>query len=189
MVAQEGSVTRAAARLHMSQPALSAKLRVLERELGSRLFVQQGHGVELSESGKLFLAYAEGALRLVEDGREAVRGTGSSRASLAIACVPSVSLSCLPNALGQFKREHPQVDVTVRSATSTAVFELLLARSVEVAIIAQGLNARGYERVALVKDPIVLVAASGHPLASRSEISLDELSGHHLCPRELGRGL
>jgi DNA-binding transcriptional LysR family regulator len=187
-VAEERSVTRAAARLHISQPALSAKIGVLERTVGRRLFVRRGHGVELSEAGEVFLAYTESALRLLEDGLDAVRTTGSTPSSVAIGCTPSISLSCMSAVLGRFGKLHPHIGVTVRSASSAAVYELLLARIIQLAVIVRDLHAKGLERVILGTDPILLVAAPSHSLAQRSEIALDELAGQRLILAEWGTG-
>lgn len=187
-IAQERSITKAAAGLYMSQAALSAKIRVLENELGKKLFVRRGHGVELSDAGRAFEPYAEQILLLLRDSTHAVRTAGSSPTSLSIACTYSVAMSFLPDALDRFSHLHPSVNVSIQAGASNAIFELILSRIVQMGIIARDLRAKGIERVLLGTEPILLVAAPTHPLAQVGKVDLDSLANHRLILSNWGSG-
>src|SRR5919199_3320555 len=107
-VARRENLSRAAEALHVTQPALTARLQRLEGELGTSLFVRTGRGMRLTESGRAFLPHAERVLAELEDGRRAVDEVGrGSSGHLAIGAAPAVSTYVLPVLLKQFTDRHP----------------------------------------------------------------------------------
>src|SRR3954466_11527029 len=130
------TVSRAAETLGVTQPALTARLRALERELGQDLFARSGRGVRLTDAGRVFLPHAERALLAIADGQASIADLASGRAGkLVIGATGSVSSYVLPKVLKRFRNEHPRVELTVRTGHSEQVLELVLAESVEVAIV------------------------------------------------------
>src|SRR4051794_9600054 len=124
---REGSVSRAAEQLHISQPALSARLQALERELGLALLVRTPRGVRISDAGKAFLPYAQrvvdaatDGLRLMEQFR--VGDTGV----LTLATVPGLLTSVLPPRLKRFREQFPGVHINVRTGHPDDVCEFVL---------------------------------------------------------------
>src|SRR6266536_2009561 len=135
-VVKLGTVLRAAESLFITQPALTARLHGLERELNQQLFARSGRGLRLTDAGRAFLPYAERALRALADGREAVEDLAAGRAGrLIIGATGSVSSYVLPAVLKRFRLEHPRVELTVRTGHTEHVLELVLEQGVELAIV------------------------------------------------------
>lgn len=185
---QERSITRAAAQLYITQPALSAKIRALEMELGRQLFIRRGHGVELTDAGRAFLVYAERVLTLLQDGFDAVRAIDPSTGTLSVGAIYSTTLSFLPRAVTEFSRQYPGVAVSIHAGNSSAVFDLVLARTVKIGLIARDFAAKGIEREVIGTDPIVLVAAPQHPLANDRVVGVESLRGYRLIMAPWGSG-
>lgn len=128
-VVDEGSFTRAADRLFVTQPGLSQQIATLEKELGGSLFSRLPRAVALTPTGRALLPHARAAVTAAERGNAAARAaTGSEGGELRIACVYSVSLGLLPGVLRRWRSENP--DVTVRlyehrhgDALATAITE------------------------------------------------------------------
>src|SRR5438874_1893346 len=106
-VARTGNVSRAAEALYVTQPALTARIQSLEKELGEALFVRTGRGVRLTDAGRVFLPAAERAIQAVEDGRQALADLRSASAGrLALGAAPAVSTYVLPPVLKRFAAVH-----------------------------------------------------------------------------------
>src|SRR5262245_21153562 len=118
-VAEEQNVTRAAARLHVSQPPLSRQIRDLEEELGVALFTRSARSVRLTEQGRVFLLEARAVLLRVEEAVRAVRATsGGERGELRLGYAPSPTVELLPAALGAFQQAAPKVRVILHDLSS-----------------------------------------------------------------------
>src|SRR5258706_12834018 len=114
-IARTGNVTRAAKPLDLSQPALTERLRSLERDLGSDLFVRTRRGVRLSDAGRALVPHAQRALRAIDEGRRAVdQQRHGETGRLAIGSAPAVSTYTLPSALRVFQKAHHDVHLSVR---------------------------------------------------------------------------
>lgn len=178
--ARRGNVSRAAEALFLTQPALSARLKGLEAELGVELLIRTKRGVRLSDAGKEFLPYAQRALEAVADGRqvlaELARG-GAGR--LAIGVAPSVSTSVLPSMLSRFREEHPDVQLVVRTGHSEEVLEMVLREHVELGLVRE-LRHPDIVGTPLYEDELVLVVEPGHPFASRRRIRVADFASEHL---------
>ncbi len=125
-IARLGGFARAAAALHRSQPAISRRVEMLEQELGAKLFERVPGGVVLTEAGNAFLPYAESVLAGVQDGVEAVREIErGERGTIALALVGTLASTRLSGLLRQFARRHPGVTVSLRTATSQEVSDLV----------------------------------------------------------------
>src|SRR5256714_7846728 len=125
--ARRGSVSRAAEALFITQPALTARLHGLERELGTPLFLRTPHGMRLTDAGRAWIPFAERALRALIDGRDALeQAMTASAGHLMTAAAPAVSTYVLPEMLAKFVAAHPRVEVSVRTGHSEDVVELVL---------------------------------------------------------------
>src|SRR5256885_5308342 len=135
-VARTGNVSRAAEALYVTQPALTARIQALEKELGEALFVRTGRGVRLTDAGRVFLPCAERAVQAVEDGRQALSDLRSASAGrLALGAAPAVSTYVLPPVLKRFANLHPRVDVAVRTGHSEEILAMVLKDEVQVGLV------------------------------------------------------
>lgn len=179
-IARRGSVSRAAEALFVTQPALTARLKSLERQLGASLFVRTGRGVRLSEAGRTFLPYAQRALESVAEGRrlvgEAARGGGGQ---LVLGAAPAVSTYVLPAILERFHAAHPGVQLSIQTAHSEHVLDLVLREQVQVGLI-RALRHPEIESIPLYEDELVLVVDPAHPFAARGSIAVEEIGGEQL---------
>lgn len=133
-VAEERSVTRAATRLHLTQPPLSAQLARLEHELGVELFVRHRRGVDLTEAGRHLVEHARRVLDDVDAAAAVVRGLGRT-GRLALAFVPALAWSVLPTLLRRFTEESPGVELRFLEAGTDAVAEHVRAGRAELGLV------------------------------------------------------
>jgi DNA-binding transcriptional LysR family regulator len=179
-VARQRSVSRAAEALFITQPALTARIQGLEKELGARLFVRTPRGMKLTGAGDAFLPYAVRALDALGDGRmqvNALERGGAGR--LAIGAAPAVSTYVLPGLLRRFAESHPRVEVRVRTGHSEEMLDLVLRDQVDVGLV-RALRHRDIASTPLYEDRLILVVEPGHPFAGSGRIRLDEIAGEQL---------
>ncbi|MGW1071865.1 LysR family transcriptional regulator [Streptomyces sp. NPDC002537] len=189
-VAEERNFTRAAERVHVAQPGVSAQIRKLERELGQELLDRSGRSVRLTEAGEAVLPYARAALAAVEGARLAVDElTGLLRGHAAVGTVTSHNFD-LPGLLAGFHDDHPAVEITLTAADTDRLVESVRAGVLDAAIISIGDTAPAGLDIQVVDDqPIVAAVAHGHELAVHRSVPLDALRGHALISLPRGTGL
>jgi DNA-binding transcriptional LysR family regulator len=179
-VARRGSVSRAAEALFVSQPALTARLKSLERQLGTPVLVRTGRGVRLSDAGKAFLPYAQRALEAVEEGVRVVGDMGrGGTGQLAVGAAPAVSTYVLPFILERLQAAYPSVQLAVRTGHSEEVLELVLREQVEIGLV-RALRHPEIESIPLYEDELVLVTHPEHDFARLGEIAVGEIAHERL---------
>ncbi|HEX8941112.1 MAG TPA: LysR family transcriptional regulator [Candidatus Limnocylindrales bacterium] len=175
-VARQGSVSRAAAGLFVSQPALTVRLQQLEAELGEQLFVRTRRGVQLTDAGRAFLPYAERAMASLQGGRELLAEMRSGGAGeLTLGAAPAVSTYVLPSILVRFTERFPRVRLVVRTGHSEEVVEMVARGEVQVGV-GRRIRHQHVEARPIYEDELVLVAEPGHPFAEAGRVSLERLS-------------
>jgi LysR family pca operon transcriptional activator len=172
-VVRQQSISRAAANLHMGQPAVSQRILELEREVGKPLFTRHRRGVRLTEAGELFARYAERVLALVQEGRDAVRHLGDAPLRVNLSGPPTINGYLLPQLVDALAKQG--CHVTLHDAHSHEVVQRVLDGQADVGFVIDGANQPGLRRLELIRDPIVCVALSSHPLARRDRIRLADL--------------
>jgi len=171
-VARRGNVSRAAEALFVTQPTLTARLHGLERELGQPLFLRTRRGMRLTDAGRLFLPYAERAVRSVRDARQALQDAASdSGGRLVLGAAPAVSTYVLPLLLERFAARHPRVDVAVRTGHSEDMLQMLLREEVQLAMV-RALRHADIESVPLYREELVLVVPRDHPFLKRRTVGI-----------------
>ena len=177
-VAEEGHFTRAASRCRMSQSALSASIRSLERELDSRLFVRTTRKVELTEAGRVLLEEARRTLAAAASARESVLAVqGLLRGSLRVGGIPTPGLLDQAALLASFRDHHPAVDIRYVRDTSTALIPEIEAGRLDIALVSlpQQLP-EPVLAIPLSTQPLMFVARPGHQLAARKQVTLASLA-------------
>jgi len=125
-IARLGGVTRAAGRLHRSQPAITRRIKLLENQLGVPLLERGPGGVILTETGRAFLPHAEAVLAALKDGAEAVKALhGEARGMVSLALVGTLAATTLVDQLKRFALKHKNVQLELRTASSQEVSDLV----------------------------------------------------------------
>jgi DNA-binding transcriptional LysR family regulator len=179
-VARQGSVSRAAEQLFITQPALTARLKALEGELGVELFVRSARGVKLSDAGRAYLPYAERAIAVVAEGQQLMANLRSgTTGELLIAAAPAVSTYVLPAILKSFRATHPNVRLGVRTGHTEEVLDMVLRGEAHVGI-GRPIRHQDIELIPVLDDEMLLVVSARHPFASRGKVRIDELAAERL---------
>ncbi|HEX3511558.1 MAG TPA: LysR substrate-binding domain-containing protein [Solirubrobacteraceae bacterium] len=190
-VARHRHFTRAAAELHIGQPAVSQHVRRLEAELGVRLLSRTTRSVELTEAGSLLLARAERALGELDAGlAEIAQLQGLVRGRLRIGAMQWLEPYDLAAALATFHERHPEIDIRVVEEVAEEMLGAVLADRLDVAFvpIETGLP-EGLEAHQLFEDELVLAVAAAHPLAGRPHVSFAALRDEPFVFLREGTGL
>lgn len=189
-VTEEANFTRAAARLHVAQPGVSAQIRQLEAELGQALLDRSGRTVRLTAAGSAALPYARAALAAVANARLVIDElAGLTRGHVAVGMVTSVSFD-LPRLLADFHRDHPAVEITLSEDNSNGLLEGLRAGRFDVALIGSTTSRpTGIETQVVVDQPLVAAVAHNHPLTARTSITVQALADRPLISLPPGSGL
>jgi DNA-binding transcriptional LysR family regulator len=175
-VAEEGHITRAAARLGLQQPPLSQQIRDLEKELGTRLFVRLPRGVQLTPAGEEFLMETRAVLNRIEHAKVQVQAAAlGQRGRISIGLTTSASLHPgTSRLLRAFVETHPQVSLSLHADNAAGLTEALLREEVQVAII-RAVVARASELhfEQLAKEKMVIALPARHHLARRKASGAD----------------
>lgn len=176
-VARDGSFTRAAERLNLAQPSLSARIQQLEQSLGGELFDREERPVRLTVLGELFLPYAEEAVDILDAGREAVQtarqGTGGR---VLVGCPFSLATYLIPNVVTRFSQTYPNAELTISTGNSRYVVEQLIDGVINLAFTAvlPGLLQQTQTLLRL-HDEMVVAVDPANRLAEAKDVSLSEL--------------
>lgn len=177
-IVRAGGFTRASASLHLSQPAISRRIRLLERELGAPLFERLGSGVLLTDAGRAFQPYAETLLASMRDGIGAVaalRGAGQGVVTLAI--VGTLASSPLTGRLRRFRAAHPGVDLRLRTALSAEVSALVRRGDATLGLRYEADPDPDLVTRVVHLEPMVPVCSPQHRLARRRSVEAAALAG------------
>jgi len=192
-IAEEGNFSRAAARLHVSQPPLSTQIKALEQELKVRLLERSNRGVTLTAAGGVFLEESRAVLARLEYARvETQRAGRGDIGTLVVGFVSIADYSILPPALKQFRTAFPQVEVQLHELTTDAQIRELRASRLDLGIGLAPVDEPDLAFERLLREELVLAAPSAHPAAKGDgPIDLRQLSRDSFIipPRDVAPGL
>jgi DNA-binding transcriptional LysR family regulator len=181
-VARQGSFSRAADALALSQPAVSQQVGALERELGATLLVRGRAGTVVTPAGELLLAHAEAlASRLELADAQMGELAATERTTLRVGAFPSALATIVPAAAVALRAREPDLDLAIEEGTVDELEAAVESGSLHVAVCWQDARADRRERddlrrTDLAEEPMVAVLAADHRLASRRQIALGELA-------------
>jgi DNA-binding transcriptional LysR family regulator len=187
-VARNLSFTAAAKELHLTQPAVSMQVKELAAACGAPLFERIGRGIHLTEAGAELAACAAGVaeqLRQAEERLDALRGL--KKGQLRLGAV-STAKYFAPALLAAFKHAHPEVTVRFTVGNREEMIESLAANDADLVIMGRPPRELDTVAEAFATNPLVVVAAPGHPLAKRRRIPLKRLAEETFLIRERGSG-
>lgn len=166
-IARAGGFGRGSAALHLSQPATSRRIKLLEAELGAPLFDRLGRGATLTEAGQAFLPHAQALLASMRDGIEAVNAVrGTPAGAITLALVGTLASGSLTARLRRLCQEHPGLDLRLRTALSAEVSAVVLRGDAALGLRYRADPDPGLVSVIIRHERLVPVCPPGHPLAS-----------------------
>lgn len=176
-VADNASFSRAADQLHLTQPAVSKRIAVLEGQIDARLFDRIGRHVSLTEAGRLLLPRARQILVMVDDSRRALGNlSGDVGGSLTLATSHHIGLHRLPPLLRQYTRTHPEVRLDLHFLDSEEAYQGVLDGELEIAVVTLALHPDPQlEVIPVWIDRLSFVCARDHSLARKGALTLAEL--------------
>lgn len=188
-VAEHGSYSRAATALYLSQPGVSLQVKSLERSIGLPLFEKVGRTLHLTEAGRELLSYSERIFGLLDETRLVMEELGGGRrGTVKVAASTSAGIYIVPAALGAFHKEFSGVKLTLDVLNRFTVQKRLLDNEVDLAVMGLIEDTQDLEVAQFVPNELVVIASPRHPLAHRSNISLEELTRETFLLREAGSG-
>jgi DNA-binding transcriptional LysR family regulator len=176
-VANAGNFTRAAARLHLSQPALTVQIRRLEEIVGARLFDRNSRSVALTQTGRELLPLLQRSLddmeRVLRDARALGEGTSGT---IRLACLPTFAASALPDLIRAFRERVPRAGFQIRDAVASTVIALVRNEEVDIGLTGGDVLDASLEVLHTGSDRLVAVCPKVHPLARKRRIAVADLA-------------
>jgi DNA-binding transcriptional LysR family regulator len=186
-VVEEGTFTRAAERVSLTQPAVSLSIKKLEEEIGGPLFARDVHDLSLTEAGRVLADYARRMIRLRDDATREMARLGSMAAgSLTIAAHEAAAVYLLPVALRTYVKRFPDIKVGIYRSRLEEIPRQVMDRQVDLGFVKDAPTFHELECVDVHTDEMICIASPKHPLASRSRLTVKDVSSeqfvlHHLC--------
>ena len=187
-IAESGTFTAGAIKVHVTQAAISMQIRQLETEIGARVFVRAPRHVILTEAGEHLLRRARTMLREHDAAVDEIAElAGAERGRIRIGSASAMVLTDeLPAILKELRKQHPRAEITVTSGTSETLVDQILAGELDIAFVSLPVDARGIQTERLSADQLVAVASPRHKLAKQKTISAYTLAGERLILGERG---
>lgn len=186
-VVEERTFTRAAERVCRTQPAVSQSIKKLEDEVGAPLFARDVHEVSLTEAGQVLADYARRMVGLRDEAMRQVSEIKALKAgTLAIAAHESAAVYLLPAPLRSYLQRFPDIRVGIYRSRLDEIPRQVMDRQVDVGFVKDDPAFHELQSIEVHVDQMLCIASPDHPLASRSDVSVRDLSNeqfvlHHLC--------
>lgn len=178
-IVEERGFSRAAVRLHRTQPAVSQSIRRLEEELGERLFERYARDGTLTAAGEVLRSYAERLLQLSSEAASAVDELRSlARGRLTVAANEYTSHFLLP-CLELYRHACPQISIYVQRSLASRIPDEILQRSIEVGVLSFRPEQEALDAVCVYEDDVAFVVDRKHPLARQASVSVTELGAQN----------
>lgn len=188
-VAEAGSISAGAERLHISQPAVTREIRDLEASLDLRLFDRLPRGVQLTEGGLRLLDYAQRIFTLERAAERDLRDFAQvEQGELQLGASATLGSYLLPPLIRRFRHAHPHIFVSVEVSNTDAVTRLLNEGQISLGFVEGAFDRDAYEHRLLARDALLPVVAPTHPLARLDSLGAEQLLAYPLYMREPGSG-
>jgi len=185
---RQKSFSRAAEKLLITQPEVSAQIRSLEKEVGAALFDRKGGKVTFTAAGKVFEPFAEHS---VETQRHIMMTIAelqrSPRGEISISANESTSLYVLPHVFAEFKKQYMKVSLSIVRSEKSRTMEALINREIDFGVVSLPIKDQRFKVDVIHKDEIVLVTPANHPLCKSAKVTLDQITRYPLLLPKAGR--
>jgi DNA-binding transcriptional LysR family regulator len=182
------SISQTAEEMHLTQPAVSLQLGILEESAGTPLLTRSARGVKLTEAGELLATYADRMLALWREAGEAMAAQrGLIAGTLRIGAVTTAEY-LLPHVLLEFVKQHPKVKVKMQVGNRAEITSALAVQEVDLAVMGRPPSELRANAVAFARHPMAFVAAPSHPVLQLAAPTLADLNDGNLLVRERGSG-
>lgn len=188
-VIEHGSYTRAAEILHLSQPAISSRIRALEESIGEKVFDQIGRQIHLTDAGRELRLHAETILRQVANAQRSIAEIRAlERGTLRVVATTTFGTYILPSVLGAFHRTYPGITLVMDVTNEARAVDMVRQDEMDLAVVGffSGLDDMEIEHV--LRNELFVAAAPTHPLAHKETITFEEFAACPLLLREQGAG-
>lgn len=186
-LAEEGSFSLAAKKMHLTQPALTKNIRNAEDYLGARLVNRSSTGITLTPEGKILYDYARRIIKLREEAKEKISSLGANSGGniyIGGSTIPATYI--LPRVLAALRQENPEIIVNIKTADSEDVMNMVLAGEVEMGIIGKKPVNKKLSSKKLWKDRLSLVVTRSHPWNGKKSVLMKDLLSEPFILREKG---
>ncbi len=186
-VARHLNFTRAGEEMHLSQPSVSVRIRLLQEELGMKLFEQIGKKISLTEAGLVLERNARRIVAAFEDAQVAMQELkGLDRGSLKIGASTTPGIYLVPRLVAEFKREHPKIEVYVAIKDTRQVEDLIIKNEFDFGFVGGHLIGSDVEVIPWRTDELALIVPVNHRFAAKKRVRPKDLAKEHFIFREQG---
>lgn len=186
-VYQEESITRAAEKLHMTQPATSLAIREMEEYYHTKLFERSGRGIRVTSAGTRLYPSAARLLSLYDE-MDAEMKNWDTSGKLRIGSSISICSCILPQLINRFSKKYPELELYVKVDSSDVIEQNILENHLDFALIEGSVHSEKLNSSVFLDDELVPVCSRFHPLAGAEDIELDSLKKEHFLMREPNSG-
>lgn len=183
-VAAEKSFTKAAETLFISQPSLSKQIKILENRLGIILLNRENNKLSLTESGKVFLHYAERILALCEESCRALNDIkNGDRGNLTVGASQTIGTYLMPRVLALFAQHYPQINIKVQVDSTRIIAKKVLNQEIDIAVVGGDVPEdlkKNLEVENFVEDELILIIPKSHPFALKKQKKINKDDLYHL---------
>lgn len=189
LVVEEGSISQAARRAYLSQPAVTRQIRQLEVHYGTPLFDRTDGKLAVTKAGKTLYQYAKTITTDFRNSEEAIRRlAGKIEPHLKIGASLTIGEYLLPEILGRFKRVNPHIKLSLKIGNTPAMLEALTMNHIHIALVEGVVEDNYFDVSKFAEDELILVCSSEHPWEKKQKIYLKELLHERMIWREEDSG-
>ncbi len=182
-VAELSSFTKAAKELCISQPAISNQIRIMEEELGFKVFERKTDGIQLTKKGAILIKYLSRMNSISNSLKDAIQTDKLSTTSLCVGITHTMESSLVVEAIAKYLKNSPDITIKIITDSSKSLYKMLKENTLDFIIMEGVFDDPDLRNVKLGTDSLVLVTSPENPLASRKEVSLDEMKEQNLIMR------
>ncbi|WP_037289629.1 selenium metabolism-associated LysR family transcriptional regulator [Saccharibacillus sacchari] len=188
-VAEKGSFSAAAAAMHMTQPAVTMQVQALEEHFGTKLLNRSTKKIELTESGRMLIPFARRSIELMQEtDTEMARFTHKLEGRLQFGASNTIGEYVLPPLLVPFGRQHPDIAISLKVMNTTQILDEIARHTLNFGLVEAPVAHPDIISESVMQDELRLIVPTGHALAERTSITLEEASAYPFVLREEGSG-